>query len=103
MTQYILTYFGEPKLETPEAGKQYQARWMAWQNGLGDSFVGLSPMGPAKKVVSSDAVNDYDANGDHLSGYAVIQAESLDDAIEKVKGCPHLDYGNIMVAEQFQM
>ena len=49
------------------------------------------PFGWTKKVVNSDnSVADSDSKN---SGYAVVEAESMDQAIEWAKTCPNQKYG----------
>ena len=38
-----------------------------------------------------------------LTGYSVVEADSIEDAIEMAKTCPHLNYGTIDVGEVMEM
>ncbi len=88
--------------ESPEEGAKLMAKWKAWVDGLGDASVNRgSPLGKSK-TVSSGSVSDG-GGSNPLSGYSVVNADSMDAAVEMAKGCPHLDHGTIEVAEVMEM
>ena len=61
--------------------------WTAWFGSLGDSVVDIgNPFG------ASTAVGGGATSG--LTGYSIINADSLDDAVAKADGCPILDGGS---------
>lgn len=102
MTDYVLIYHGGKKPETPEAGKKFMERWKAWSDGLGDAWVNRgSPVGMSK-TVSADGVSDG-GGSNPISGYSVVQADSLDAAVKLAQGCPHVEHGTIEVAEAMDM
>ena len=102
MPNYAFAYYGEPKFESPEEGSKHMAKWQAWAGGLGDAWVYPgNPFGKAK-TVSSSGVSD-DARSDRLTGFSMVKADSMDAAIQMVKGCPHLEYGTVDVAEAMEM
>ncbi len=103
MAQYIIVYIGGNNPSTPEEGKQHFAKYQEWLNSLGDSAV--SPMNPLKNTstVNSDRTV---TNGSKttMSGYTVIEAESMEAALETAKACPFLDIdGSLEVSELVQM
>ena len=78
------------------------ARWKAWIAGLGDAVVNPgTPLGMSK-TVSSDGVAD-DGGSNPLMGFSVVEADSMDAALEMAKSSPHLEIGTIEVAEMKQM
>src|SRR5882672_8468438 len=102
MSKYAFAYHGEPKFENPESGAKYQAKWRAWVGGLGDALVDPGvPLG-VPKAVSSSGVSDA-GGANRLSGFSIVTASSMDEAIEMAKGCPHLEHGTIEVAEVMEM
>jgi hypothetical protein len=102
MTQYVFAYYGEPSFDSPEAGSAYQDKWRAWMGGLGDAIVDPGiPIKPSK-TVTSDSVADSPVEG-RLSGILVVQAVSVEAAIELALASQHLEYGTIDVAEAFDM
>jgi hypothetical protein len=92
MTKFLVTYHGAGEPESPEAGQQAMAAFMAWAQKTGDALVDPgAPLGPAK-VVSSDAVTDGAADGPY-GGYSIIEADDLDAAVALVTDHPFIGRG----------
>lgn len=70
-----------------EDGEKAMADWMTWQNAHLDAVVDPGdPTGKNTRLTkdgTSDAANE-------VCGYSVIKAESKAEALEVLKGCPHL-------------
>lgn len=101
MANFVLLYAGGGMPESEEEGKRIMDAWGAWFGQLGDSLVdGGNPFSPGAKSIGTDgSVTD---GGAAASGYSVIKADSMDDAVEKAKGCPVLQGGaTITVYETF--
>jgi hypothetical protein len=95
MAKYVLIYQGGTAPEGEAAQKAVMDQWMAWFGSLGAAVVdGGAPFGPAKTVASDGAVSDGTAAA--LTGYSIVDASSLDDAVAKAKGCPVLASGGIV-------
>ncbi len=78
------------------------ARWQAWLGDLGDAVVNPgTPLGKSR-IVSSDGVSD-DGGPNPLTGFSIVEADSMDAALEMAKACPFLDIGTIEVAEVMEM
>lgn len=104
MAKFIFAYHGGGRPETPEAGAEMMQKWNAWLDGLGAAALDRGqPVGMSKTVSASGVADDGGANP--LSGFSLVEADSIDDAVEMAKGCPHLEMGNgtIEVAELMQM
>ena len=102
MPNFIFAYHGGKKPESPEAGAAQMERWKSWIEDLGDAMVNPgTPLGMSK-TVSADGVTD-DGGSNPLSGYSIVKANSMDDALEMAKSCPFVEMGTIEVAEQFEM
>ncbi len=102
MPKFVFAYHGGKMPETPEEGAEVMARWQAWFEGMGDAVVdGGNPAGPSRTVTASGVEDNGDANP--LSGYSLINADSIDAAVEIAKGCPILSYGTVEVAEAVEM
>ncbi len=103
MTNFVLIYTGggEPDEANQE---QVMAEWGAWYGKLGEAIVdGGNPFSVSKHL-TSDGVSDGAASSPPATGYTVISAESLDDAVEKCKDHPHIKYGGqVSVYQTFQM
>jgi hypothetical protein len=103
MSQYMLSYIGGNQPATPEEGKQHFANYMAWINNLGDAAI--SPANPLKNscVVNPDKSVTKGAQT-QISGFTLIQADSLDAALIIAKSCPFLDIGgSLEVSEIIEM
>lgn len=102
MNRYILVYLGGKPPATPEEGKLHFANYQKWLASLGDAAV--SPMNPLKgtKAVSRDGgISDM---GSGMSGYTIVEADSMDDAMQMAIACPFLELGGTMeVSELIQM
>lgn len=100
MNEYIITYFGGEKPSTPEAGKAHFAQYQQWLQSLGDAVV--SAMNPLRSAVSI-APNGTQVQGSQtgMSGYTILQANSIEEAVEMAKGCPFLGInGRLEIAER---
>ncbi len=103
MAQFIITYFGGDKPTTPEEGKAQFAEYQAWLSSLGDAV--LSPANPFKDTHTIHA-NGTVAQGSasEMSGYTIIEAEALEDALDMAKQCPFLEVNGVLeVAELVKM
>jgi hypothetical protein len=100
MPKYLLAYHGGSQPATPEEGAKVTQSWRDWIAGLGDAIVDVgNPTGPAKMLAPNGGVTL--GGGDAaVSGYTILQADTLDAAVGLAKGCPQLKAnGMIQVAE----
>ncbi len=103
MTKYVLSYHGEGGMpETEAAMNELMEAWGAWFAALGDAVVdGGNPFGPARTIASDLTIAD---EGQGLTGYSILEAASIDAAVEMAKGCPVLtDGGTVCVNETIEM
>lgn len=103
MTKYIITYLGGDKQSSPEEGKQHMAKYMEWLSSLGKSAV--SPMNPFKNTSTVNSDRSVTAGSKtFMSGYTIVEADSMEKALEVAKSCPFLDIGgSLEVSELMQM
>jgi len=103
MAQYVIVYLGGNPPSTPEEGKQHMAKYMDWLSSLGDKAV--SPANPLKgtQTVNSDgSVSEGGTVG--MSGYTIIEAQSMEAALSVAKACPFLEVGGTLeVSELMKM
>ena len=104
MPNYVFTYYGEPNFGSEQENAKHRARWQEWADGLGAALVNRGiPMGEAK-TVTSRGVSQSNGNGaKRLTGFSIVKADSMDAALQMVKGCPHLEQGTVDVAEAMEM
>ena len=87
--------------ESEEEQAAVMQAWGAWFEALGEHLVdGGNPTGPMAKTIHSDGSVMEGPDGKMATGYSMIKAESLDQAVSLAKGCPMLaGKGNISVYE----
>lgn len=104
MAKYLYIYHGGRRPESEAAVKEVMNAWGQWFGSLGSAVVdGGNPVGDSSTVQSDGSI----ATGGGVnpaSGYSLIEASSLGDALAKAKGCPILSAGgSVEVAEAIDM
>ena len=105
MAKYVLADHGGHRMpETEEGMYDLMAAWSAWFSGMGGSLLdGGNPVGAAKTINSDGSVSDG-GGVNPLAGYSLIEAGSLDAAVDIAKGCPVIgNGGSVEVAEAMDM
>ena len=103
MSQYILVYIGGDQPSSPEEGKLHFSKYVEWLSSLGEAVV--SPANPLKdtRFVNPDGSVEPGSKTT-MSGFTIIEATSLEVALEIAKTCPFLDIGgSLEVSELAQM
>jgi hypothetical protein len=87
MGKYVFAYRGGGGMpETEEEGAALMQAWMSWLESLGESVVDAgNPFGDSVSVTTSGSNGQA---GSGLTGYSVVSASSLDEAVSKAGGCP---------------
>ena len=104
MAKFLFVYHGG-KAPTSEAeGKAAMAAWGAWFGSMGAAVVdGGNPVGKSSTVHAGGTVTS-DGGSNPASGYSLINASSLSEALALAKGCPVLaGGGSVEVAEAMAM
>ena len=101
MNNFLLIYTGGGMPETEEEQAAVLKVWDDWFEELGDHLVdGGNPTGPEAKTIHSDGHIHDGPEGAMATGYSMLKAESLDQAVTLAKGCPMLaGKGSITVYE----
>jgi hypothetical protein len=101
MAKYLFVYHGGENPKSDEEAAEVMDAWGSWLGSMGSAVVdGGNPVGKSSTVYPDGSVTD-DGGSNPASGYSLIEAKDLDDAIAKAKGCPH--NGTIEIAETFDM
>jgi len=103
MAEYVLVYKDGGQMPEGEAAqKAVMEAWTKWFDDLGDKIVNRgAPFGATKSIASDGGVGDGSVG---LTGFSIIEADSLDAAVEIAKGCPVLGGGSsIEVCETFDV
>jgi hypothetical protein len=85
MGKYVYLYYAGK--DSDAAGDD--AAWGAWFGKLGDKLVDAgNPFDDGAKAVSKDGV--MDVKDMPATGYSIVNADSMDAALEMTKDCPLL-------------
>jgi hypothetical protein len=97
MAKFVYIYTGGGMPETEEEGARVMKAWQDFLGGIGDKLVDQgNPFGASQAVNGNGALK--------ASGYSVVTAGSLDEAVSMAKGCPIFDRGgNVEVYEAIEM
>ena len=101
MAKYLLAYHGGGMPETDEERNRVLQQWEKWFHSLGSAVVDAgNPVSRTNTVGNGGSVSGAGTNP--VSGYSILEADSLEKATELAKGCPVLDGGaTIEVCETF--
>jgi hypothetical protein len=106
MAKYVMMFYGGGSMPaTPEEQTASLQEWNDWYGGLGAGVVDMgNPTTGAAKTVAADGSAADGGVGEGPSGYAIVEADSLDAASAMTKGCPILVHdGKIAVYETFNI
>src|ERR1700759_5282722 len=102
MTKYLLIYHGGSAPESPAEGEKVMKAWMDWMGGLGKALVDAGNPTAASTAKTIGAKGKVSAGGgaNPATGYSILEAKSLDDAVTMSKTCPQIaSGGSIEVSE----
>jgi hypothetical protein len=104
MAKYLLAYHGGGMPETEEEQAKVMAAWGVWMEQLGDKMVDPgNPIGQTRTIGSDGAVSEGGGKNP-VSGYSIISADSLDEAVKAAGSCPVVaSGGSVEVAETFDV
>ena len=104
MPKFVFAYHGGSMPETEAAQADAMAAWGAWFATLGDVVIdGGNPTSQSKTVSANGSVSNG-GGGNPLTGYSLINAANIDEAVKHAKGCPILTVaGSVEVAEAIDM
>jgi hypothetical protein len=104
MAKYVFVYHGGKSPSSPAEVKRVMDAWGQWFGSMGAAVIdGGNPVGKSSTVRSDGSVAN-DGGSNPVSGYSLIEASSLDEAVSKARGCPILrDGGSVEIAQAFDM
>ena len=91
MAKFVLMFHGGVTPEEPSS--EVMDRWMAWFGELGEAVVDMGAPFGAAATIASDGTPSEGSGPDPATGYTIIEAADLHDAVVKAKGCPGLSSG----------
>ncbi len=103
MPQYVIVYLGGNPPATPEEGQRHFAKYVEWLKSLGDAAV--SPANPLRDTRTVDSDGSVSEGGQSsMSGYTIVEAESIEAALAMAQTCPFLEIGGrLEVSERVDM
>jgi hypothetical protein len=103
MSQFVITYLGGNRPSSEEEGMAQMAKYREWLAALGDAAVSpANPLGNTHTVKADGTVAAGSQSS--MSGYTIVEAESIDAAIAIAKACPFLEMGgSLEVSELMQV
>jgi len=104
MAKYLFVYHGGENPQSEAEVAEVLDAWGAWFGTMGAAVIdGGNPVGQSYTINGDGSVTD-NGGANPASGYSLIEAGDLDDAIAKAKGCPILQAnGTVELAEAFDM
>jgi hypothetical protein len=104
MPKYILGFHGGGAMPTdPAVAEKSMAAWISWYKSMGNAVIDMGTPALAKKTVAGDRVVDG-GGANPLTGYSIIEAGTIDQAVTLAKGCPiYAANGSVEVAELLPM
>ena len=104
MSDFLLLYQGGSMPENELEQKQVMDAWTTWFTNVGPAVKdpGNPFSGSSKSIAADGAISD--GGGGTASGYSILTADSLDDAVALSKDCPVLQGGaGITIYETFEV
>jgi hypothetical protein len=100
MPTYLITYHGGPGMPSdPQAAQQMVAAFQAWVAEVGSAMRDPGAPLAAAKTVSADGETDGQTEAG-IGGYTLVEAGSLDEAVQLVRSHPFLQRGgSLQVSE----
>ncbi len=104
MSNYLLAYHGGGMPQTDQERARVNAAWGQWYKQLGQAVVdGGNPVGQSM-MISADGSTKPGGGTNPVSGYTIIKADSMSDAVKMSQGCPVLaSGGSVEVGETFEV
>ncbi|HVQ44077.1 MAG TPA: hypothetical protein VMT30_03885 [Candidatus Saccharimonadia bacterium] len=103
MKNYVFVYYNEP-ISGDMPMKEVAKVWKAWFGELGASLVDAgNPFADGGQAVEKSGVSTIENHP--ATGYTIVKAASMDDAVALAQGCPVLDVpgGAVRVYETLPM
>jgi hypothetical protein len=87
--KYLLVYYGSGTPLPSEQVQKNREAWQTWNAALHETY-GIHVTNGGKVVAADKRVSAYEGN---LKGVSIIDADSLEDAVEKAKNSPSVQFG----------
>ncbi|HXX59463.1 MAG TPA: hypothetical protein VEI27_02160 [Dehalococcoidales bacterium] len=92
MAKYLLIYFDGKMPKNKEESDKTTADWMRWFQNLGKAVIDSGNPTKPVKLIDTKGMKDI-GNKNLITGYSILEAESMDKAMTMSKSSPHLTSG----------
>ena len=97
MPKFILLFQGlaaRPQADDAET-QDYNRRWGEYMGGLarGGKLESGAPFVPSGKVLKGESVSELELAEFDIGGYMLVEADSIDEAVEIALRAPHVELG----------
>lgn len=96
MNKYVVLYhapaeaMAQMEHATPEQKQEGMKPWLAWKESMGNSLVDFgAPLLGGRRLLPD---GNSESSTKEVSGYSIIQANSLEEAQALLQGHPHLSW-----------
>ncbi len=93
MPRYLLAFHGGKPPKDQEQMADFMTRWRQWAGGLGSSLADEGAVLSRSMLVTDAHEGTAEPCDNRLTGYSLIDAGSLDEAIGMARGCPIFEVG----------
>jgi len=88
MKNYVLIYYNNGVRD--DVSPDFKAEWGKWFGGLGDKLVDAgNPFNAGGQAVEKSGVSTIE--NWPSTGYSIVKANSMDEAVKLAQGCPVLN------------
>ncbi|TQV71474.1 hypothetical protein FLL45_20170 [Aliikangiella marina] len=95
MARFLMVYLGGNPPSTPEEGQAHFKKYKEWLESLGDAVV--SPANPLKNTHRVSAAGGVNTGSQStMSGYTIVESDTIEAAIKMAQSCPFLEIGGTM-------
>ncbi|MEE9343621.1 MAG: hypothetical protein V3V12_08325 [Gammaproteobacteria bacterium] len=103
MSRYIIIYLGGEQPANPDEAKQHMDKYREWLVSLGDAVVSaLNPLKDTHVINAEGSATPGSSTA--MSGFTIIEANSIEVVLEMSKTCPFLEIGGTLeVSELMQI
>lgn len=103
MAKFMLVYLGGEQPSNPEEGKKHFEDYRAWLVSLDDAVISAANPLKDTHVIATDGSSQA-GSSTMMSGFTVLEANSIEAAVLMSESCPFLKIGGTLeVSELIEM
>jgi hypothetical protein len=102
MANYMFIYYKQAEDDTTLSQSEIMDEWKKWFGGLGDKLVdGGGPFNDGGQAVENSGVTTIE--NFPATGYTIVKAGSMNEAVELAKGCPMLEHNKTTAIRVYEV